>query len=46
MENGIRHSKQGIALVQEIIEFLEEDEGCAETFPYETIDRLREEWNL
>ena len=46
MENGIRHSKQGIALAQEIIEFLEEDEGCAETFPYETIDRLREEWNL
>ena len=46
MENGIRHSKQGIALAQEIIEFLEEDEGCAETFPYETIERLSEEWNL
>ena len=47
MENsGLLHSKRGIALAQKIIDFLEEDEGCAETFPYETIDRLREEWDL
>ena len=46
MENGIRHSKQGIVIAQEILEFLEENEGCAEKFPYETIDHLREEWNL
>ena len=45
-DSGVLHSKRGIDLAQEIIDFLEEDEGCAETFPYETIDRLREEWDL
>ena len=45
-ESGIRHSKQGMSLVKEIVEFLEEDEGCADYFPYELIERLKEEWNL
>ncbi len=45
-KTGLLHSKRGIALAQEIIDFLEEDEGCAVIFPYETIDRLKEEWEL
>lgn len=47
MENsGVLHSKRGVDLAQEIIDFLEEDEGCAVIFPYETIERLKEEWEL
>lgn len=39
------HSKEVIALVEEFVERLEEiPDGCAEMFPFETIDTLREEY--
>ena len=30
----------------EIIKFLEEDEGCAEMFPYEMIEELKVEYKI
>lgn len=39
------HSREAIALVEEFVERLEEiPDGCAEMFPFETIDTLREEY--
>ena len=39
------HSKEAIALVEDFVERLEEIlDGCAEMFPFETIDTLREEY--
>ena len=43
-EGGIYHSQKGIELAKKIIEYLEENEGCAECFPYETIDKLKDEF--
>lgn len=43
-EGGVYHSQKGIELTKKIIEYLEENEGCAECFPYETIDKLRDEF--
>lgn len=31
-------------IIKKIIEYLEENEGCAECFPYETIDKLKDEF--
>lgn len=40
-----QHSVKGIALVKEFIKMLEEiPDGCAELFPYETIDELKREY--
>lgn len=40
-----QHSVKGIALVKEFIKMLEEiPDGCAELFPYETIDELKREF--
>ena len=41
---GVYHSQKGIGLAKKIIEYLEENEGCAECFPYETIDKLKDEF--
>ena len=38
------YSQKGIELAKKIIEYLEENEGCAECFPYEIIDKLEDEF--
>ena len=43
-EGGVYHSQKGIELAKKIIEYLEENEGCAECFPYEIIDKLKDEF--
>lgn len=40
-EGGVRHSQQGIELAQKMVEYLEDNEGCAECFPYEEIEELK-----
>ena len=40
-----KHSAEAIDLVEAFIQRLEEiPDGCAELFPFETIDELREEY--
>jgi hypothetical protein len=40
-----KHSKEAIELVKEIIVLLKEiPDGCAETFPFEMIDTLKDEY--
>ena len=43
---GNGHSKYATMLADEIIKVLEEDEGCAEMFPYEIIDELKTEYMI
>ena len=39
------HSDEGKDVIKEVIARLEEiPDGCAETFPFELIDELRNEW--
>ena len=39
------HSNEAIALAKEIVARLEEiPDGCAEQFPFETIDKLKQEY--
>ena len=41
-----QHSPQGISLVKEFIKLLESiPDGCAECFPFETIDELKKEYD-
>ena len=40
------HSKRGTELAKEIVRMLDEHEGNAELFPYETIDGLKKEFCL
>ena len=43
-EHG-EHSREAIELVKEFVQRLEEiPDGCAEMFPFETIDQLKEEY--
>lgn len=46
MADGVReHSKEGIALAEDIIKHLEDiPDGCAELFPFTEIDELRKEY--
>ena len=51
LENAVKvkehlHSKKGIELVRKIINILLEDEGCAESFPYDIVDRLKVEFGV
>lgn len=39
---GVRHSRNGIELAGEIINYLEENEGIAECFPYDEVEELRD----
>jgi len=41
---GVFHSQKGIDLANKIVAYLEEDEGSAECFPFETIEELKEEF--
>ena len=39
------HSNEAIALAKEIVARLEEiPDGCSEQFPFETIDKLKQEY--
>lgn len=41
------HSKHGIELAKKVIQVLEDiPDGCAECFPFETIDQLKHDYNL
>ena len=42
----LNHSENTIRLVKEMIRIMEENEGCAETFPYEDIDDLKNDYFL
>ena len=40
-----KHSKEAVALVKDFVALLEEiPDGCAECFPFDLIDELREEY--
>jgi len=43
---GKLHSKRGAELAKEMVRILEEHEGNAELFPFETIDELKKEYCL
>ena len=46
-ENGeADHSVHVIHIVKQMIRILEKNEGCAEMFPYDAIDTLREDYSL
>ena len=45
MPEGRRHSKEAVDVIREFVKKLEEiPDGCAETFPFELIDELKEEY--
>ena len=51
LENAVRikehlHSKNGIELAGKIVSVLLEDEGCAERFPYDVVDKLKMEFGI
>lgn len=42
-----QHSSEAVSLIKEVIERLENiPDGCAECFPFETIDELKQEYGL
>ena len=43
---GVRHSREGIELARRIAEYLEENDGTAELFPWDEIEELRKEFWL
>ena len=43
---GVRHSREGIELARRIAEYLEENDGTAECFPWDEIEELRKEFWL
>lgn len=43
---GVRHSREGIELAKRIVEYLEENDGTAECFPWGEIEKLRKEFWL
>ena len=43
---GVRHSREGIELARRIADYLEENDGTAERFPWDEIDKLRKEFWL
>ena len=51
LKNAVRieerlHSTKGIELTGKIINILLEDEGCAESFPYDVVDELKAEFGI
>ena len=46
-ENGeVRHSRKGIELAGKIAQYLEDNEGIAECFPYDEVEELKREFWL
>ena len=43
---GVRHSREGIELARRIADYLEENDGTAELFPWDEIEKLRKEFWL
>ena len=43
---GVRHSREGIELAKRIADYLEENDGTAELFPWDEIEELRKEFWL
>ena len=43
---GVRHSREGIELARRIVDYLEENDGTAELFPWDEIEKLRKEFWL
>ena len=43
---GVRHSREGIELARRIADYLEENDGIAECFPWDEIEELRKEFWL
>ena len=43
---GVRHSREGIELARRIADYLEENDGPAELFPWDEIEKLRKEFWL
>ena len=43
---GVRHSREGIELAKRIADYLEENDGTAELFPWDEIEKLRKEFWL
>ena len=43
---GNRHSRKATLLADEIIKILEENEGCANLFPYDIIEMLMKEYKI
>lgn len=46
VNGGVFHSERGRRLAKKIVDFLLEDEGCAECFPYNLIEELESEFWL
>ncbi len=42
----IFHSIKGIKLAKDIVKYLAYNDGCAELFPYDEIDKLNKEYSL
>lgn len=45
-DSGNGHSKKATDIVVEILKILEENEGCAELYPYETIEQLKKDYRI
>lgn len=43
---GVRHSRKGIELAGKITQYLEDNEGIAECFPYDEVEELKREFWL
>ena len=43
---GVRHCREGIELAKRIADYLEENDGTAELFPWDEIEKLRKEFWL
>ena len=43
---GVRHSREGIELARRIADYLEENDGTAELFPWDEIEKLMQEFWL
>lgn len=45
-DSGNGHSHKATAVVMEILKILEDNEGCAELFPYNVIQQLKEDYKV
>lgn len=45
-KNGKLHSRKGMDVAQKFVDILMEDEGCAECFPYEIVEELKETFGI
>lgn len=43
---GVYHSKNAIDLAKRMVDLMLEDEGCAECYPYDFVEELKEEFGI